>query len=67
MVYLNAHYNVPLGNLWVNKINISFLQQLDLKNKNETKVQLYLFGINGLTYLKCPALAQMGHSGLCVA
>ena len=34
--------------LWVNKVNISFLQQLDLKNKNKTKVQLHLFGINGI-------------------
>ena len=27
---------VRFGDLWVNKVNISFLQQLDLKNKNKT-------------------------------
>ena len=42
---------VSYGDLWVNKVNISFLQQLDLKNKNKTKVQLYLLGINGLKHL----------------
>ena len=39
---------VCLGDLWIKKISISFLQQLDLKNKNKTLVQLYRFGINGL-------------------
>ena len=34
MVYLNAHYSV-LGDLRVNKVSISFLQQLDLKNKTK--------------------------------
>ena len=27
---------VCFGDLWVKKVNISFLQQLDLKNKNKT-------------------------------
>ena len=30
MVYLNAHYSV-LGDLWVNKVSLNFLGQLDLK------------------------------------
>ena len=34
MVYLNAHYSV-LGDLWVSKVSVSFLQQLDLKNKKK--------------------------------
>ena len=29
MVYLYAHYIVCFGDLWVNKVSISFLQQLD--------------------------------------
>ena len=33
MVYLNAHCSVQ-WNLWVNKVSVRFLQQLDLKNKN---------------------------------
>ena len=36
MLYLNAHYSVLFGDLWVNKVSISFLQQLDHKNKNKT-------------------------------
>ena len=40
---------VCFGNLWVNKVSVRFLQQLDLKNKNKTEVQLYRFGINGLS------------------
>ena len=36
------------GDLLVIKVTISFLQQLDLKNKNKTWVQLYRFGTNGL-------------------
>ena len=39
MVYLNAHYSA-LGDLWVNKVNNIFLQQLYIKNKNKTKIQL---------------------------
>ena len=35
MIYLNAHYSV-LGDLWVNKVSVSFLEQLDLKNINKT-------------------------------
>ena len=32
MVYLNAYYSVlTIMNLWVNKVSVSFLQQLDLK------------------------------------
>ena len=27
---------VCFGDLWVNKVSISFLQQLDLKNKNKS-------------------------------
>ena len=27
---------VYFGNLWVNKVSVIFLQQLDLKNKNKT-------------------------------
>ena len=27
---------VCIRDLWVNKVNISFLQKLDLKNKNKT-------------------------------
>ena len=38
---------VCFGDFRVNKISISFLQQLDLKNKNKTIVQLYRFGFNG--------------------
>ena len=49
MVYLIPHYCV-LGDLGVNKVSVGFLQQLALKNKYKTKVQLYLFGINGLIY-----------------
>ena len=38
--------------LWVNKVSISFLQQLDLKkNQNKTKVHLYRFGISGLVLI----------------
>ena len=37
---------VWFGDLFVNKVSISFLQQLDLKNKNQTWVQLNQFGIN---------------------
>ena len=39
---------VCFGDLWINKFSVSFLQQLDHKNSYKTKVQLYLFGINGL-------------------
>ena len=39
---------VRFGDLWFNKVSISFLQQLNPKNNNKTKVQLYRFGINGL-------------------
>ena len=39
------------GDLWVNKVSAGFLQQLDLKNKNKTWVQLYRFGINGLRFV----------------
>ena len=42
---------VCFGDLWVNKVSISFLKQLDRKNKNKTWVQLYRFGINGLIHL----------------
>ena len=38
--------SVGFGDLW-NKVSISFLQQLDLKNKTITCKQLYRFGING--------------------
>ena len=41
---------VCFGDIWVNKVSISFLQQLDLKNKNKTKVQLHRFDINGLKW-----------------
>ena len=35
MVYLNARYSVLWGFIWVNKVSVSFIQQLDLeKNKN---------------------------------
>ena len=34
MVYLNTI--VFFEDLWVNKVNISFLQQLDLENRNKT-------------------------------
>ena len=34
LVHLNAHYIVLWG--WVNKVSVSFLQQLDPKNKNKT-------------------------------
>ena len=44
MVYLNAHYSM----LWVKKVIVDFLQQLDLKNKTGTLIP---FGINGLIYL----------------
>ena len=27
---------VCFGDLWINKVSIGFLQQLDLKNKNKT-------------------------------
>ena len=59
---------VCFGNLWVNKVNVSFLacllgvsfplnlknlveqlKLLNLENKNKTYVQLYRFGINGLS------------------
>ena len=40
---------VCFGNLCVNKV--SFLQQLNLKNKNKTLVQLYRLGINGLNII----------------
>ena len=43
MVYINAHYSVQWGFM-----GYIFLQQLDLKNKAKTYVQLYRFGINGL-------------------
>ena len=33
---------VCFGILWVNKVSISFLQQLDLKNKNLIKIDLDL-------------------------
>ena len=36
------------GDLWVNKVSVSYEQQLDLKNKYKPQVQLYRFGINGL-------------------
>ena len=50
MVYLNTHYCVPgLGDLSVNKVSVYFLRKLDLKTKNKSWVQLYLFGINGLS------------------
>ena len=42
---------VCYGDLCVNKARVSYLQQLDLKNKNKTLVQLYRFGITGLIYL----------------
>ena len=35
MVYLNSHYSVLWGFLG-SKVSISFLQQLDLKNKNKS-------------------------------
>ena len=51
MVYFYAHYSVLWG-LWVNKVSVRFLQQLDIKNKNKTWVQLYRFGIYGLKVWK---------------
>ena len=39
---------VCFGDLWINKVIISFLQQLDLEIETKTQVQLYRFGINGL-------------------
>ena len=38
---------VRLGDLWVNKVSVDFLQQLDLKNRHKTKLQSELgtFGI----------------------
>ena len=30
---------VIFGDLWVNKVSISYLQQSDLENKNKTDVQ----------------------------
>ena len=27
---------VSFGDFWINKVSISFLQQMDLKNKNKT-------------------------------
>ena len=39
---------VCFGDLWVSKVNVRFVQQLDLKNKNKTSVQFHRFGINGL-------------------
>ena len=37
MIYLNAHYAmVCFGDLWVNKVSISFLKQMGLKSKNKT-------------------------------
>ena len=41
---------VCFGHLWINKVSISFLQQLDLKNKIKPRYN-YLFGINGLKEL----------------
>ena len=32
MAYLNVHYSC-FGDLWVKNVSVSFLQQLDLKNK----------------------------------
>ena len=37
MVDLNSHYRCAFGDLWVNKVRVSFSQQLDLKNRNKTK------------------------------
>ena len=36
---------VCYGDLWVNKVSVSFLQQLDLLKKIEPQVQLYRFGV----------------------
>ena len=33
---LTVMYVVCYGNLWVKKVSVRFLQQLDLKNKNKT-------------------------------
>ena len=40
---------VCFGDLLVNKVSVSFLQQMDIKNKNKSYVQLYRFVINGLS------------------
>ena len=48
MVHLIAHHSVLWGDLWVNKVSASLLQQLELKNKYKPLVQLYRFGVNGL-------------------
>ena len=53
MVYLNAHYSVLWGFMGY-QVSVIFLQQLDLKNKYKTKVQLYLFGINRWKYFPPP-------------
>ena len=31
---INAHYSTFGGDLWVSKVNVNFLQLLDIKNKN---------------------------------
>ena len=46
MIHLNAHYRVH-RDLWVNKVSVSFLKQINLK-KFKSYVQLYRFGVNGL-------------------
>ena len=52
MVYLN------LGDLWVNKVGVGLLEKLDLTNRNNTQVQLYRFGIDGLSW--APKMSLVG-------
>ena len=59
MVYLNVPYRVLWGSIWVNKVSVCFLQQLDPKNKNKTWVQLYLFDINGFIFVSTLSLGNV--------
>ena len=49
MIYLNAHYSVLFRIYGLMRSMFTFLWQLDLKAK-KIYVQLYRFGINGLTW-----------------
>ena len=52
---------VCFEDLWVNEVSVSFLQQLDLKMKNKTCVQLYWFVINEL---KVPILVYFPNANV---
>ena len=51
---------VCFGDLWINEVCVYFYDDWTLKYKNKTKVQMYLFGTNGL--ISCRMLQNIAQS-----